>query len=130
MTALAKREARNEMATVERTRDNAMYIPRFDIWETDEELTLCGDMPGVRAEDLEIRFENGQLVVHGKVEPRQSNGSFLYREYGIGDFYRTFTIGESIDSKKIGAELRDGILTLHLPKTDDVKPRRIKVQAT
>lgn len=129
MTALAKREAANELAAVERTRDNPMYVPRFDIWETDEELTLCGDMPGVGPDDVDIRFENGQLIVHGKVQPRQSEVQFLYCEYGIGDYYRSFTIGEAIDSKKIAADLRDGVLTLHLPKTDDVKPRRIKVQS-
>lgn len=128
MTAIAKREAPNELATVERTRDNPTYVPRFDIWETDEELTLCGDLPGVESDDLDIRFENGQLIVHGKVRSRQMGPQYVYREYGIGDFYRSFTIGEAIESKKIAAELRDGVLTLHLPKTEDVKPRRIKVQ--
>lgn len=129
MTALAKREAANELAAVEHTRDNAMYVPKFDIWETDEELTLCGDMPGVSAGDVDIRFESGQLIVHGKVPPRQLGAQFLYCEYGIGDYYRSFTIGEAIDPKKIAADLRDGVLTLHLPKTEDVKPRRIKVHS-
>ena len=106
MTALAKREAANEVAAVERTRDNAMYVPKFDIWETDEELTLCGDMPGVSADDVDIRFENGQLIVHGKVPPRQLGAQFLYCEYGIGDYYRSFTIGEAIDHLLVTKVLR------------------------
>ena len=64
-----------------------------------------------------------------RVTPRHSEVEYLYGEYGIGDFYRAFTIGEAIDSKKISAELKNGVLTIHLPKTEAVKPRRIEVQA-
>jgi HSP20 family protein len=64
------------------------------------------------------------------VEPRREKINFLYGEYGIGDFFRTFTIGETIDADKISAELKDGVLTLHLPKTEAVKPRRIEVQSS
>lgn len=131
MTAIAKRPADEQQATTaERTRDVPLYVPRFDIWETDEELTLCGDLPGVKAEDLEVQFENGQLTVHGRVSPRHADTPMLYQEYGVGDFYRTFTIGEAIDAAKITAELRDGVLTLHLPKTEEVKPRKIQVQSS
>jgi HSP20 family molecular chaperone IbpA len=85
-------------------------------------------MPGVAAENLDIQFENRELRIHGKVCPRHQDLAFLYGEYGIGDFYRTFTIGETIDSQKIDAELKDGVLILHLPKTEAVKPRRIAVK--
>ena len=51
----------------------------------------------------------------------------LYSEYGIGDFYRTFSVAETIDGSKISAELKNGVLTVHLPKTEEVKPRRIEV---
>ncbi len=128
-TIVKKEEQPAEVATVERTRSGQTYSPRFDIWETDDELILYGDMPGVCPDSLDIQFENDVLTIHGKIAPRHSDIEFLYGEYGIGDFYRTFTIGESIDSQKISAELHSGVLTLHLPKTEAVKPRRIEVKA-
>jgi len=123
-----KQEHPNETA-VERTREVPTYTPRFDIWETDEELVLYGDMPGVEPAGLDIRFENRELSVLGKVTPRHTERRHLHGEYGIGDFYRTFTIGETIDGGKISAELKNGVLTLHLPKTEAVKPKRIVVNA-
>lgn len=129
-TLVKREEQPAEGAAVERTRSGQTYSPRFDIWETDEELTLFGDLPGVTPESLEIRFENRELTIHGKVERRHVDIHFLYGEYGIGDFYRTFTIGEAIDSEKISAELKNGVLTLHLPKTEAVKPRRIEVKCS
>ena len=106
------------------------YVPRFDIWETDDELLLYGDMPGVKAEGLDIRFEGRELTVHGKVCPRHEGVQFLYAEYGLGDYHRTFTVGEAIDAEKISAEMHNGVLTVHLPKSEKVKPRRIEVKAT
>ena len=104
------------------------FVPRFDIWEGDDELLLYGDLPGVSVEDLDIRFENRELTVHGVVAPRHA-GEFLFNEYGVGDFHRTFAVGETIDAEKISAEMRDGVLTLRLPKSEKVKPRRIQVNA-
>lgn len=129
-TIVKKEERPVEDATVERTRSGQTYSPRFDIWETEGELILYGDMPGVSSETLDIQFENDVLTIHGKVEARHSDVEFLLGEYGIGDFYRTFTIGETIDNAKISAELHDGVLTLHLPKTEAVKPRRIEVKSS
>jgi HSP20 family protein len=128
MAAIAKRENGRQPAQAEMTRDNPVYIPRFDIWENDDELVLCGDMPGVTQETLDINFENGELTIHGKVTLRNEQASYLFQEYGIGDSYRTFTIGEAIDSDKIEAALKNGVLTVHLPKSEKVKPRRIAVK--
>jgi HSP20 family molecular chaperone IbpA len=118
-----------ELAGIERTRGGLTFSPRIDIWESSEELLLYADMPGVTAESLDIQFENRELRIHGKVEPRHENVEFLYGEYGLGDFYRTFSIGETIDAERISAELNNGVLTLHLPKTEAVKPRKIAVTA-
>lgn len=127
-TLVKKEEQREEVAPAERVRSGQTYSPRIDIWENQEELTLYADLPGVAADQLEIRYENGELTIYGRVEPRQADVTFLYGEYGIGDFYRTFAVGEAVDSEKIAAELHNGVLTLHLPKTEAVKPRRIEVQ--
>lgn len=105
------------------------YQPRFDIWEGDDELILYGDLPGVEHDDLDIQFENRQLTIHGKVNCCHDGEGYLYSEYGVGDFQRTFMIGEAINSEAISAELHDGVLTLHLPKSDHAKPRRIEVKA-
>lgn len=126
-TDLTKQE-QNDVATVERTRGGLTYSPRIDIWETEDELVLYADVPGVEPEALEIQFENRELRIHGKVAPRHRDLTFVDGEYGIGDFYRTFTIGEAVDTEKISAELNSGVLTLHLPKTEAVKPRRIEVK--
>lgn len=112
----------------ERTRNEPSYTPRFDIYETDEELVLVGDLPGVTADKLDVRYENGELMIYGRVEPRTSAARSVYCEYGVGDFYRAFTVSEQLDLEKIHAELRNGVLTLHLPKSEAVKPRRIEVK--
>lgn len=127
-TELAKREQDN-VATVERTHGGLTFSPRIDIWETAHELVLCADMPGVGPDDLDIEFENRELRIHGKVAARQPGVRFLYGEYSVGDFYRTFAISEAIDAEKITADLKHGVLTLHMPKTEAVKPRKIEVNA-
>ncbi|MEZ6079763.1 MAG: Hsp20/alpha crystallin family protein [Pirellulaceae bacterium] len=105
------------------------YVPRFDIWEGEDELLLLGDLPGVKVDDLDIRFENRELTIHGNVSSRYE-GEMLFGEYGIGDFHRSFTIGDAIDAEKISAEMCNGVLKLHLPKSEKVKPRWIEVKAS
>ncbi len=126
---LHAKEEHSELANAEHTCCGTCYSPRFDIWETADELLLSGDLPGVNSDDLEIHFEDRELVIHGKVKPRQQQVEYLHNEYGTGDFYRSFTIGESIAADKIWAEMKNGVVTVHLPKSDDVKPRRIEVQS-
>jgi len=129
MSEMVKKETDGNLATVERTRSTTTYTPRFDIVEVDDELTLYGDLPGVAPENLEVRFENEHLIVHGRVEPRHEERQHVYGEYGIGDFYREFRINEAVDAGKIEAELKDGVLTLHLPKAEAIKPKRIEVKS-
>jgi HSP20 family protein len=118
----------NSVATPEQTRYGAIFTPRVDILENQEELLMFADLPGVRTEDLDLRYENGELVIHGRCKPRQQEGSHLAQEFGVGDFYRAFSIGEAIDAQSIRAELKRGVLTVHLPKSEEVKPRRIAVK--
>jgi len=125
--ALQKKQHRTEIARPESTR-GAQYLPRVDILETDEELFLYADMPGVKPAELDVRFENGELILYGRCPPRQDGNSYLLCEYGVGDFHRTFSISEDIDADKISAELKNGVLTVRLPKTENVKPRRIQVK--
>lgn len=126
-TTLTRNDTPNEVAPSERTLRGTTYSPRFDIWENDDEMILYGDLPGVTPDGLDVHFENPILTIHGKVSPRHHDIKFLHGEYGIGDFHRTFTIGEAIDTDRISAELKNGVLTVHLPKSEKVKPRRIEV---
>ena len=127
--SLAKRQGDGNMAVAERTRNGTTYVPRFDIVETEDELVLFGDLSGVPQENLEVRFDSGELIIEGKTPPRHAENEFVYGEYGIGDFSRSFTISETIDTEKISAELRHGVLTLHLPKAQAAKPCKIAVKA-
>jgi HSP20 family protein len=129
--ALTKREEkRTEVALPERTRGSAVtYTPRCDILETAEELTIYADLPGVQPGDVDVRFENGELTIYAKCTPRHEDVSYLACEYDIGDFYRAFAINEAIDADQIAAELKHGVLTVHLPKSEAVKPKKIAVQA-
>ena len=116
--------------SVERTRNGRTYLPAVDIYETEEELVLLADLPGVKGEDIDIQFEQGELTITGKVEERQREStSYVLQEYGIGDFVRSFKISEIIDSSRISAEHKDGVLKLHLPKVETAKPRKITVKS-
>ncbi len=112
----------------EMTRSKASYSPSVDIWENDQEIVLYCDMPGVEEDQLDIQFENRELTLHGKVTRRHEGATFVGAEYGIGDYYRAFTIGDAIDSSKISAELKNGVVTVHLPKVEAIKPRKIPVK--
>lgn len=128
--AIDKPEQR-EVVRTEPTWNRPQYRPNVDILERTDELTILADMPGASAEDVEIQFENGTLTLHAKVKERQSQEtSYVLDEYGTGDFHRTFQVSEIIDSARIHAEYKDGVLIVHLPKTEAVKPRKIAVNAT
>jgi HSP20 family protein len=129
MSETLSKQEHNEVGTLERTHEGATFSPRVDIWESNEELRLYADLPGVSPENLDIQFENRELRIHGRVGTRHADRHFLGGEYGIGDFYRTFAIGESINAQAISAELQNGVLVLHLPKTEAVKPRKIEVKS-
>jgi HSP20 family protein len=128
-TAVTKQEQKGELSTPERTRGGVAFTPRVDILETDAKLLLYADLPGVRPEDLDIRFENGELILLGKCSARNNNANHLLTEYGVGDFYRVFSISEAIDGSGIDASLKNGVLTVQLPKTEKAKPKRISVKA-
>ncbi len=115
----------------EHTRSGVFFQPNVDIIEYPEELVLLADVPGASANDVELKFEDGALTIHAKVAPRQNEQvEYRLQEYGVGDFYRTFQISEAIDASKISADMSDGVLRLHLPKAEAVKPHKIAVKNT
>jgi HSP20 family protein len=123
-----QQKERAEQTSPERLCGGAHFTPRVDIVETDHELTLYADVPGVKAEDVDLRYEKGELAVHGYCRPRQPERGALLSEYEVGDFYRAFHVGETIDASKISAEFKNGVLTVHLPKAAAVQPRHVSVR--
>ena len=131
MATDSKLTSSDESQSAEYTRSGQFYRPNVDIRETTDDLVLVADVPGARSEDIDINFEDGTLAVHAKVNNRQTNDTvYLLQEYGVGDFYRTFKVSEQIDSTRISAEYHDGVLTIHLPKIEAAKPRKISVQSS
>jgi len=119
-----------EVGGAEHTRGGPYYRPSVDIYELAAELVVLADVPGAKNNEIEIHFEDGSLTIHARVPNRQeSQGSYLRKEYGVGDFYRTFRVSEQIDAARISAEYTAGVLTLHLPKIEAAKPRKISVKA-
>jgi HSP20 family protein len=120
---------RKTVGNGESTRGGYAFTPRVDIYESDTELLLYAELPGVKPEDVDLHFEKGELILHGKVRPRAGQHEHWLREYEVGDFYRVFTIHESIDAAKIAAECKNGVLTVHLPKVEAARPRQIAVKS-
>jgi len=110
------------------SRPSVWFTPRFDIYENENGYVLMGDLPGVSPEDLDVKYENQELTIHGKAPSRYTDGQCFAEEYGVGDFRRSFSIGELIDGSQIAAELKDGVLTVQLPKRAEAKPRKIAVK--
>jgi HSP20 family molecular chaperone IbpA len=113
----------------ERTRERACFVPRADIYETNDGITVVADMPGVDENSVDITLEQNVLTINGYVAPVDPNGYRLaYAEYRVGDYQRRFTISDQIDRDKIEAMMKDGVLRLHLPKVEPTA-RKIAVKA-
>ena len=102
--------------------------PECDIYESDEEILLVADLPGVSTDALKINIENGELALEAQ-RSVASSGALLGSEFRDCDFRRRFAVPPGIDGAKVNAELKSGVLRLHLPKSDALKPRQISVRA-
>lgn len=114
----------------EQTRPGAVYVPDVDIFETDNEITLLADMPGVTSDRMNIDLRDDVLTLTGEAA-RDAAGSEtpIVIEYGVGKYHRQFTLSEVIDQKRISAALKDGVLRLVLPKVEKATPRKITITA-
>lgn len=112
----------------ERVRPGRVFLPRVDIFETPQALVLVADMPGVSGDTVTLDLKDNLLTIFGQVSQPSEKESLLSQEYAIGDYYREFQVGELIDKNKIEATVKNGVLTLTLPKAEVAKPRRIEVK--
>ena len=120
-----KREAKKKQ---ERTVPSAAYLPATDIFETDQALTVIMEMPGVRKENVEINVENDVITVEGRIDFSKYDGIRpVYTEYNVGNYVRSFQLSSKIEQGAISAELKDGVMTLVLPKAERAKPRKIAI---
>jgi HSP20 family molecular chaperone IbpA len=121
----AKREVqkRDEATVPART-----FLPTTDIYETAEALTVVMEMPGVDRSNLDISIEDNVLSVAGEIDfSKYERLQPVYTEYNIGHYRRSFSLSSTIDREKIKAEMKDGVLTLTMPKAEAAKPRKIPV---
>ena len=119
-----------EQNGTEQTRTNKLFVPRTDIYESNEQLLLLADMPGVSQDSVDITLDRNILTINGHVEPPVFDGYGLaYSEYGVGDYRRVFTLSNEIDREGIQASVKNGVLKLILPKSKSAVSRKIAVQA-
>jgi HSP20 family molecular chaperone IbpA len=112
----------------ESTAPARVYMPTADIFEAEPALTVVLEMPGVDRSKVDINVESGVLTVEGRLDFSKYEGMQpIYTEYNIGHYRRSFSLSNKIDQSKISAEMKDGVLTITLPKAEEAKPRRISV---
>jgi HSP20 family protein len=113
-------------------REAAPFVPRFEVKETKDALFIKADLPGVKSEDVDVSVHGNVLTVSGKREQENVKNDERYHmvERTFGSFTRSFTMPDDIDSKKLEAELKDGVLTLTLPKGPEAKPQKVQIKAS
>jgi HSP20 family molecular chaperone IbpA len=118
-----------DLAGAERTRDRLAFVPRADILETNEGITIVADMPGVDETSVDITLEKNVLTIRGIVDPVDPEGlSLAYSEYRVGDYERAFSLSDQIDQDGIDALVKDGVLRLYLPKITEARRRTIAIR--
>jgi HSP20 family protein len=114
----------------EQTRPGIVFTPSVDIFETERELTVLADLPGVTPKNLTIDLRENTLTLTGQVEPfEKTHEQDILVEYEVGKYYRQFSLSNVIDQSKIDAKLTDGVLRLTLQKVEEAKPRKIEVKS-
>jgi HSP20 family protein len=109
---------------------NRPWMPAVDIWENEGELVVKADLPDVKFEDIHVDLENGTLTLRGerKFERAAEKGGYHRVERAYGAFERSFTVPETVDSERVKADYKNGVLTVTLPKKESAKPRKINVE--
>lgn len=108
------------------------WTPAVDIVETENDLVLTADIPGIKLEDIDIRLENGTLTISGerKFENEEKKGAYHRVERSYGSFQRAFALPDTVDVDKVDAHYENGVLRVTLPKKEIAKPRSIKVHVS
>jgi HSP20 family molecular chaperone IbpA len=113
---------------LERRQELPRIAPMVDIFENDDEILLHADMPGVTKDNITVNVDNGRLEITA-TRRLQTKGSSSWQEFSDVEYRRVFSVPQSIEVAKVNAELKEGVLKLHLPKAEAAKPRTIKISA-
>lgn len=109
----------------------ALIRPPVDIWEDKDGIILCADMPGVSKDHLNLRIDGNNLIVEGQVQlALPENAEALYADVRSSLYRRSFSLSGELETGKIEASLKDGVLTVRIPKRAELRPRKIEVQAS
>ena len=119
---------KTEKNSIEKTRKLKSATPSVDIYENEHEILLYADMPGVHKDDATVNIENGKLSISG-IRRLDHQGVSNWEEFVNVEYVRSFSIPQTINIEDVAAKLKDGVLTLHLPKSEASKPRLIEVKA-
>ena len=112
----------------EKTVPARYYVPYTDIYETEDALTVVMEIPGVDKDRVDIKIEEGILLVEGHIDfDNYADLQPVYTEYNVGHYSRRFSLSSKIDQDRISARMEDGVLTLKLPKAEEAKPRKIQI---
>ncbi len=112
----------------EMTQEGPFFVPNVDIFEDDDNIVLLADMPGVSKDNVDMRLEDGQLRIRGKVS-KEVPGDYVLSEYSIGDYFSNFALSTAINQAAIQASMKNGVLRVVLPKSDQSKPRKISIKS-
>jgi HSP20 family molecular chaperone IbpA len=122
-----KNITKTEPGTLERVSKRAVVMPAVDIFENKDEVLVVADVPGADAAGLNVHFDKDQLFIEAAVPPSNEDHKPLFREFGSVDYRRVFELSPGIDVAAIKAELKHGVLAIHLPKSAAIKPRKIQI---
>lgn len=115
----------------ERTRDRRVFTPLADIYEDEKEIVVVVDVPGADVEAIDLTLEKNVLTIDAAVDrPEPEKHKLSYAEYSYGDYHRSFILSNQIDRDEITADVRNGVLYLHLPKAPEAKSRKITVRSS
>lgn len=128
-TEMALQQEKKELsAAEERTEAGKFFSPYTDIYESEQEVLVTMEVPGVDKAAIDIELEKGVLTVTANIDSRKYEDlEPIYTEYNVGNFVRSFTLSTKIDSNRIEASVVDGVLTVRLPKVAEVQPKRIEI---
>ncbi|MCL2348967.1 MAG: Hsp20/alpha crystallin family protein [Planctomycetaceae bacterium] len=132
MSQLVKTDKQDVAGQNQEQREKRKFrFPVVDISEHENEFVIEADMPGTCEKNIDVQYHHGELTIQGKIEPCDekcpSEKNWRFRQFEPHDYYRAFRIGESVNAEKISARYEDGVLTVHLPKAESLKPRKIDV---
>lgn len=126
--SLELQEKKELVAKEERTVPARYFVPFTDIFETADALTIVTEMPGVEKDRIDVTVRDDVLYIEGRIDfSNYTDLQPVYTEYNVGHYARRFALSDRIDQGKITAEIKDGVLTLVLPKAAEAKPKKIEI---